>query len=283
MRFIGGSRIQKSAVIISLIIVVGLLTMAFFGDFIVPNSPIRGQLLDRLKPPVWMKGGTWNYPLGTDSIGRCILSRIISGTKYALGISLVAIIISAVLGVTLGLLSGYMGGVIDAAIMRLVDLTLSFPLLLLGLLMAMTLGQSPLTLIAVMVFVQTGRFARLIRGETLKLKEADFIALAKIAGSSNIRILYRHMFPNVVNTLLVLMTLQVGWAIVVESSLSFLGAGIPPPAPGWGLMVADGREYIATAWWVSLLPGVAIMLTVLAFNTIGDWMRDRFDPRLRQL
>jgi peptide/nickel transport system permease protein len=140
-----------------------------------------------------------------------------------------------------------------------------------------------LTLLTVLVFVQTGRFARQIRGEALLLRNMDFVALARIADCSPLRILWRHMLPNVANTVLVLMTLQVGWAIVVESSLSFLGAGIPAPAPGWGLMVADGRDYLERAWWVSGLPGAAIMLTVLAFNTIGDWLRDRLDPRLRQI
>ena len=223
------------------------------------------------------------YPLGTDSVGRCMLSRLISGTKYSMGISILSIVISALIGVTVGLLSGFLGGLVEAVLMRLVDLLIAFPIIILGLLLGLALGPSVSTLIIVLVIVQWSRFARQIRGEALSLKEADFVQQARVTGCSTARIILRHLLPNVMNTILVLMTLQVGWAIVVESSLSFLGAGIPPPTPGWGLMVSNGREYIATAWWASLLPGAAIMITVLAFNTVGDWMRDRLDPRLRQL
>lgn len=283
MRLASGSRVESAMVIAAFTIAAIVFALALFGDFLVPNPPAQASLLERLKPPAWLDGGSWTYPLGTDSLGRCILSRIMSGAKYAIGISVLSIILSAILGVALGLVSGYFGGWLDAVIMRLVDLTLAFPLLLLGLMVAMTLGQSSLTLLTVLVFVQTGRFARQIRGEALLLQGTDFVALARIADCSTARILWRHLLPNVTNTVLVLMTLQVGWAIVVESSLSFLGAGIPSPAPGWGLMVADGRDYLERAWWVSGLPGAAIMLTVLAFNTIGDWLRDRLDPRLRQM
>jgi peptide/nickel transport system permease protein len=167
--------------------------------------------------------------------------------------------------------------------MRLVDLLISFPMILLGLLAAITLGQSAFTLMSVLVVAQMARFARQVRGEALALRETDFVAIARVEGCSSTHIIVRHLLPNVMNTVLVLMTLQVGWAILVESSLSFLGAGMPPPAPAWGLMVADGRDYITRAWWVSLLPGVAIMVAILAFNTLGDWIRDKYDPRLRQL
>jgi len=277
------SRAQAISVWFSLGVIVILTFFALFGDFIVPNSPIHGTLMDRLKPPLWAPGGTSKYPLGTDAVGRCILSRIISGTKYALGVSVISILISTAIGVTFGLMSGYFGGIADTIVMRLVDLLISFPMILLGLLAAITLGQSAFTLTSVLVVAQVARFARQVRGEALALREADFVAIAHVAGCSSTHIIIRHLLPNVMNTVLVLMTLQVGWAILVESSLSFLGAGIPPPAPAWGLMVADGRDYITRAWWVSLLPGIAIMVTILAFNTLGDWIRDKYDPRLRQL
>jgi peptide/nickel transport system permease protein len=274
---------EKAAVLASLFIICILSTFVFLGDLIVPNSPTQANLQDRLKPPAWQGGGIMKYPLGTDSLGRCILSRIISGTKYTLGIAIISILISAFIGVTGGLVSGFAGGFVDTAIMRFVDLSLAFPILVLGMLLAVTLGPSVSTLIIILVIIQWARFARQVRGEALSLKETDFVAQARVAGCSSVRIVFRHLLPNVMNTVLVLMTLQVGWAILMESGLSFLGAGMPPPKPGWGLMVANGMEYVATAWWVSLVPGFAIMVAVLAFNTLGDSLRDWLDPRLRQL
>jgi peptide/nickel transport system permease protein len=167
--------------------------------------------------------------------------------------------------------------------MLLSDLFIAFPVMLLGLLMAITVGASFLTLVVTLVIIQWPRFARQIRGEVLALREAEFVAQARLAGAPTFKIILRHLLPNVMNTVLVLMTLQVGWAIIIESSLSFLGAGIPQPAPAWGSMVADGREYLQKAWWVSLVPGLAILITVLCFNTIGDWIRDRLDPKLKVL
>lgn len=274
---------ERVVVFISIVIIFILVILAFFGDLIVPHSPTRGVLLDRLQPPFCQEGGSMVYPLGTDSVGRCILSRIISGVKYSLGISIVSIIISALIGVPLGLISAFFGGGVDAVVMRLVDVGMAFPMIILGLLLGMALGPSVSTLLIVLIFCQWSRFARQVRAEALSLKETDFVAQARVAGCPAARIITRHLLPNVMNTVMVLMTLQVSWAILVESSLSFLGVGIPPPTPGWGLMVADGREYIATAWWVSLIPGLAIMITCLAFNMVGDWVRDRLDPRLRQL
>jgi peptide/nickel transport system permease protein len=281
--FAGSSKAQIFTVIFSTGIIALLIIFALFGDYIVHNSPVSGQVTDRMKPPVWMNGGIWKYPLGTDTIGRCILSRIISGTKYSLGICGGAILLSAFCGGLLGIFSGYLGGVFDSFVMRVVDLGIAFPLLLLGMMVAMALGQSAISLFGILFFAQTARFARQIRGEVLTLKEADFIAYAHIAGCSKSKVVFRHFLPNTLNTLMVMMTLQMGWAILAESSFSFLGAGIPAPAPSWGAMVSDGKEYIATHWWISIIPGLVIMLTIIAWNSIGDWIRDRFDPRLRQL
>jgi peptide/nickel transport system permease protein len=183
----------------------------------------------------------------------------------------------------LGLVSGYFGRWIDTVIMRLTDTMLSLPIILIALLFAVSLGPSFTNLIIVLGLVMWARFARLVRGEVLTWKEREFVALAKVGGCSPLRIMLRHIFPNLVNPLMVLATLQVGWVIIVESSLSFLGAGIPPPAPSWGSMIADGRGYVATAWWLSLFPGLALVLAVLSVNMLGDWLRDHLDPRLRNL
>jgi peptide/nickel transport system permease protein len=186
-------------------------------------------------------------------------------------------------GTSLGLLAGYRGGWVDALIMRSVDVMLAFPSILMALILAVTVGPSFWMVVVVLGFILWARYARLVRGEVLAWKQRDFVALARMAGCSALRILLKHLFPNVVNSVVVLSTLQIGWTIVVEASLSFLGAGIPPPAPTWGGMVAEGRKYIDTLWWVSVFPGIAIMLVVLSFNMFGDWLRDMLDPKLRQL
>jgi peptide/nickel transport system permease protein len=279
----GGFNMERVAIYLSMSIIVVLTILVFLGDSIAPHSPTEGIIQDRLLPPVWQNGGSKKYLLGTDSLGRCILSRTMSGAKYSLVISVVSVVLSAVIGVSAGLISGFLGGVAGSVIMGVVDLLLAFPTLVLGLLLGITLGPSMSTMIIVMVIAQWARFTRQVHGEVLSLKESDFVAYAHMCGCSSARIILRYLLPNVMNTVLVFMSLQVGWTIIFESSLSFLGAGIPPPLPGWGLMVADGREYITRAWWVSLIPGGAIMITILAFNTMGDWVRDRLDPHLRQL
>tara|TARA_Y100001934_G_scaffold118891_1_gene145455 strand:- start:3312 stop:3911 length:600 start_codon:yes stop_codon:yes gene_type:complete len=187
------------------------------------------------------------------------------------------------IGLILGIVSGYIGGKLDSVLMRFVDAAFAFPTILFALLLAVTMGQGMVTLtIALSLFLWAG-FARVIRGEVLALKQRDFVALAKVHGCSATRIMFSHMLPNVLNTFMVLLTLNVGVIIVGEASLSFLGAGVPPPTPSWGLMVAEGRGKIASAWWLTLIPGLAITLVVLAFNLFGDWLRDRLDPKLRQL
>jgi len=260
-----------------------LILPGIFAGFIAPHDPIKGSLSARLKPPMWEKGGTSTYPLGTDKVGRDVLSRIIHGARVSLRVSLEAIIVSGVIGTTLGLLSGYFGGRIDAFIMRLVDISLGLPIILVALVFVAALGPSFGTVIAVITVLLWARYARQVRGETLSIKERDFVARARVAGASHFRIMFRYLLPNVVNSLIVLATLQVGFVILLESSLSFLGAGIPRPIPAWGLMVADGRELIVTAWWISMFPGLAIMLTVLALNLVGDWLRDRLDPKLKNV
>ena len=256
---------------------------AAFAPWVAPHDPLKGSLSKRLKGPVWHQNGSIEYPLGTDKLGRDILSRIIYGARVSMAVSLVAIFVGGAIGTTLGLMSGYFGGRVDGVLMRLVDISLSLPTILLALVLVAAVGPSFWTVITVLVVLLWARYARLVRGETLTIKERDFIARARVAGASHTRIMTRYLLPNVVNSLIVLATLQVGYVILLESALSFLGAGLPRPTPAWGLMVADGRELIVTAWWVSMFPGLAIMLTVLALNLLGDWLRDHFDPKLRHV
>jgi len=260
-----------------------LVIPALFASQVAPYDPLQGSLSKRLKPPAWQQGGTIEHPLGTDKLGRDMLSRIIYGARVSLMVSLVAIFVGGIIGTGLGLISGYFGGWVDALLMRLVDISLSLPTILLALVLVAAVGPSFGTVITILMIFLWARYARLVRGETLSIKERDFIARARVAGASHIRIMARYIFPNVVNSLVVLATLQVGYVILLESTLSFLGAGLPRPTPAWGLMIADGRELIVTAWWVSMFPGLAIMLTVLSLNLLGDWLRDHLDPKLRNV
>ena len=260
-----------------------LVIPALAAPQVAPYDPLKGSLAKRLKAPAWQAGGTWEHPLGTDKLGRDILSRIIHGARVSLAVSMVAILVGGAIGTALGLISGYFGRWVDSLIMRLVDISLSLPTILLALVLVAAVGPSFGTVIIVLVILLWARYARLVRAETLGIKERDFIQRARVAGASHARIMLKYIFPNVVNSLIVLATLQVGYVILLESALSFLGAGLPRPTPAWGLMIADGRELIVTAWWVSMFPGLAIMLTVLALNLLGDWLRDHFDPKLRHV
>ena len=230
-------------------------------------------------------GGTWEHPLGTDKVGRDILSRIIYGSRISAIVALISIFFGGLIGTVLGVAAGYFGRWLDILVMRTVDVSLSIPVILLALVLVTALGASFATLIAVLVILLWAHYARMSRGETLAVRVQDFVARSRVAGSSHPRIMVRHIFPNVFNSLVVLATLQVGFVIILESTLSFLGAGIPRPTPAWGLMVADGRELVTSesGWWVSLFPGLAIMLTVLSMNLLGDWLRDRLDPKQRQV
>ena len=265
------------------ILLVALVIPALFAEIIAPHDPVDGELRSRLLPPAWTDGGDWSHPLGTDRLGRDILSRMIHGARTAALVSLAALAVGGAIGSSLGLLAGYFGGWWDHVIMRLVDISLSLPLILLALVLVVLFEPGTATTVGVVALLLWSRYARQVRAEALTLKEMDFVARARVAGASNLRIILRHIFPNVVNTIIVLATLQVGNVILLDASLSFLGAGIPPPNPAWGVMIAEGRDYITTSWWLSVIPGLAIMFTVLSMNLFGDWLRDRLDPKLRQL
>ena len=234
-------------------------------------------------PPAWMEGGSSEYLLGTDHLGRDMLSRVIYGARISLVVVAVTLGVGLVIGVIAGLLAGWYGRWIDELMMRVVDIKLAIPTILLALVLVLALGQSFLIIVAILAIAVWPRFARNTRGEVLQLKNMDYVSLAKVAGASTPRILFVHIFPGVVNTLIILASLEVGIVILLESTLSFLGAGVPPPTPAWGSMVADGRDRLAVAWWISTMPGVAIMMVVLAMNLFGDRLRDKLDPRLRQL
>lgn len=264
------------------ILMIVLVIPAFFSDWIAPHDPYKSNLRARLEPPVFF-GGTWEYALGTDRLGRDILSRIMHGAAYAMGISMIGILLGTIVGTVLGLISGYLRGWVDIVIMRIVDITFALPSILLALALAAISGPSFGLVVLVVVFVIWGFFARQVRAETLSLRERDFVARARVAGASGTRIVLKYILPNIANTIIVLATLQIGVVILLEATLSFLGIGIPRPAPAWGILVADGRQLIVSAWWISMFPGLAILLTVLSVNLIGDWLRDRLDPKLRRV
>ena len=273
--------LPKFAIVLLLLV---LVIPAVFADVIAPYEPLEapGGVRDRLQPPVFA-GGSWDYVLGTDKTGRDMLSRIIHGSRISITISVIGIAIAGTIGVTLGIIAGYFGGRVDSAIMRLVDVSLSIPPVLLALSLATALSPSFRTVIIVVGALLWAIYCRQVRGETLSVRTQDYIARARVSGASHIRIMVRHILPNITNTVIVLATLQVGFVILLEAGLSFLGVGLSRPTPAWGLMVADGRDVIIRAWWVALWPGLAIMLTVFGFNLLGDWLRDRLDPKLRQI
>jgi peptide/nickel transport system permease protein len=269
--------------IISGAIILAFMFLAIFGESFAPYPPNEPGMSEMFLPPFWQKGGTMDHPLGTDMLGRDMLSRIMTGSRVSFIVAILAITIGGLTGTALGIIAGYYGGKVDAILMRTADATLAFPIILLAMLMALILGPSIQNVVISLGITLWARYAVVIRGEVLSLKERDFVALARVAGASSLRIMFMHLFLNIRNTLLVMLTLQVGWAIIIESSLSFLGAGIPGPSPVWGSMISKGREYISTAWWIPFFPGLAVATVCLSFNMVGDWLREILDPKLRQL
>jgi peptide/nickel transport system permease protein len=230
-----------------------------------------------------MEGGTTRHLLGTDGLGRDILSRLIYGSRVSLSVSMLVIAITASIGTALGIVAGYLGGRLESFLMRITDVSMAFPGLLLAMLLSVGIGPGFWTVVLALSILGWAVYARMIRGETLKVRELDFVLQARITGASPLRIMVKHIFPNIVNSLIVVMTLAVGLMILAEATLSYLGIGIPAPTPSWGSMVADGRNDLSMAWWISTIPGIAIGLVVLSCNFLGDWLRDKLDPRLRRL
>lgn len=272
------SRADTITSVVGLTIILILVLTAILAPVIAPYDPTLGSLADRLKPPFWQPGGSTAHLLGTDVLGRDTLSRMIYGARTSLAVAAIAILVAGSIGSAAGIVAGYLGGWADILIMRTADLAFSFPTILLAMVLAVVFGASFQNIILVISLILWAEYARMARGETLKVKEMDFIALARVAGCSRVSIMWRHVLPNVASSLIVLATLQVGVVIILEASLSFLGVGIPPPTPDWGGMVSEGRSYIVTAWWLSVVPGVAILATVLSFNLLGDALAELFNP-----
>jgi peptide/nickel transport system permease protein len=274
---------RNLTLILPLIIMLGMIFLAIFAPFIAPHDPTQGKITDRYLPPAFMEGGKSDFLLGTDQIGRDILSRAIYGARVSLSVSLLVIFVTAAIGTTMGIAAGYGGGRTDAILMRVVDVALSFPGLLLAMLLAVAIGPGFWTVVLALSILGWAGYARMIRGEAMRIAQSDFVAQARVVGASSWRIMTRHIFPNIINSLIVLMTLQVGMMILAEAGLSYLGLGISVPTPSWGAMVADGRANLDNAWWIAAFPGACIGLVVLSGNFLGDWIRDKLDPRLRTL
>lgn len=265
------------------LVLVLLVISAVFAPLLSPSDPGKRDLRQQDIPPAWMDGGSSKNPLGTDSQGRDVLSRVLHGARISLLVSLVAVTVGLFAGTTSGVIAGYFGGLADEVIMRLVDLWSAIPFLLLALVVAVTIGPSLYTVIWLLALSGWSAGARNIRGEVLTIKTREYIAFARITGASDRRIMFRHVLPQVFHVVLVITTLRTGGLIIAEAGLSFLGVGVPASTPTWGVMIGEGQRFLLTNWWQSIFPGIAILLTVMSMNFVGDWLRDYFDPRLRQI
>ena len=265
-------------------ILLTIAVVAIFANQLAPHNPEIGSLSARFKPPFWITGGTTEYLLGTDQLGRDVLSRLIFGARVSMVVGITAVIFAGTVGTTLGIISGYLGGWVDQVIMRLVDTWLALPPLMFAIFLAAIVGPSMWNIVIILGLVYWTRYARVIRGEVLSLKEREFVRLAIVAGCSKPTIMWRHILPNVINSATVLGTLMLGVVIITEATLSFLGVGVPPPEPAWGLMLSDGKQGLMVGyWWLTVFPGACIMMMVLSANLLGDWLRVKLDPQLRQL
>jgi len=264
---------------IAIAFIVAIVTVSIFAPFFAPFNPNQQHLAARLKPPGFTLAGSGKmFVLGSDHLGRDILSRIIFGSRISLFVGIVSVALTAVIGTVLGLVAGFMRGMFDTVIMRLVDLTLSIPSMLLALAVIGIIGSGITNLIVVILVTRWARYARVQYGQVCSYSQREFVQAAYSIGCKKSRIIFRHLLPNLASTTIVLATLDLGFTIIFESGLSFLGLGAPPSVPTWGGMLAEGRAYLSTAWWLGTFPGIAIMITVLGFNLLGDWLRDRFDP-----
>jgi len=282
----------RGAPLISLGILGGLVFVALFADFLAPypyNSNSRytpevGELRNKYLPPMWQARGRPQFILGTDQQGRDILSRLIYGSRISLKVAVAAVLVSGIIGTALGILSGYIGGWADQVVMRITDAWLALPPVTFAILLAAVVKPNEWNIVVILGVVYWTRYARVVRGEVLSLRERDYVRLAIVAGCSRLRIMWTHIMPNIANSAVVLATLQLGVVVIAEATLSFLGVGVPSPQPAWGVMLNDGRAGLMTgSWWLSVFPGLCIMLVVLAASSLGDWFRVWSDPQLRQL
>ena len=273
---------RRKLSLFGVLVVAGVVFAAIFAPVVAPHDPIIQEIEHKLLPPFWMEGANPSYWLGTDHLGRDILSRLIYGSRVSLLVGLSAVLISGGLGVTLGLIGGFKGGRLDDVIGRLGDIQLAFPFTLLALAIMAVLGTGVWKTVAVLGVAGWVIYARVVRSEVLALREREFVIASQALGNNDGATIRRHILPNVIGTLIVLSTLEVPRVIIAESALTFLGLGIQPPTVTWGGMLADGRNYITTHWWVATFPGLALQITVLGLNLMGDWLRDTLDPRLKQ-
>lgn len=283
-RYASVYRIFRRYPIIWVAILLILILLSIFANNIAPYHPIRDADFTRVRnPPFWMEGGSTDFLLGTDQVGRDVWSRLLHGGRVSLVVAAFSVTCGMLVGTTLGLASGFIGGIVDEIIMRLVDAWIALPFIMLALVIKIVLGSSLTIMFLVLALIAWVGYVRPVRGEVLSLRERDYVSAAKIAGASRFRVAFRHILPGLTSTIIVLSTLQAGGIVLTEATLSYLGVGIPQPTPTWGNMISDGRDWLDTAWWISTMPGIAIFLLVLSLNFLGDWLRDRWDPRLRQL
>jgi peptide/nickel transport system permease protein len=266
----------------SWLLLLGLVSTALVSPYVAPHNPVRERLIDRLLPPAWVEEGDWRYLLGTDHLGRDLLSRMIYGSRVSLVVGFAAVAIGGILGTALGVAAGFLGGRTDEIIMAMADMQLAFPTILLAIAIIAVLGPSFINLVIVIGVSGWVTYARIARGQVLSVREKEFVEAIRAQGGSQWRIVWHHVLPNILSPLIVVATLDLARTIILESTLSFLGLGIQPPTPSWGGMLSDGREYLLSAWWIATFPGAALMLTALSFNRLGDWLRDLTDPRLRR-
>ena len=276
-------RIARELPITAMLLLFPVLICGLFGQCFAPHDATLINPSLALRAPSWLTGQGWTYILGTDYLGRDVLSRVILGARSTLIVSVIGVVCAGVIGVFIGLFSGYLGGRFDLIIMRLVDMQMSMPAILLALLISAAMGAGLTAVIVVIAIVFWTQYARVVRGETLSVKQRDFVVMARVEGCSSRRILVKHVIPHVIDSAVVIATLQLGTAVMLEAALSFLGLGVQPPTVAWGKMIAEARLYIATAWWLPTFPGITIMVTVLGANLWGDWLRDKLDPKLRQI
>jgi ABC-type dipeptide/oligopeptide/nickel transport system permease subunit len=263
------------------IIVIIYLFMALFAPILTPHNPTQGDLRIRLAPPAWESGGSWEYPLGTDAQGRDLLSRIIFGARVSLGVGLISVAISVGVGTLLGMFAGYFGGRFDNIVSRLADLLLAFPFLIFAIGVMAFLGPGFVNLILALTFKGWVEFFRLVRGEMLAEKTKEYVEAARVTGLGSFAIILKEILPNIAQSVFVLGTLRIGYMIITEASLSFLGLGMPPTIPTWGTMVAAGRDTMMVAWWITTFPGLAILFLIMSINLFGEGLRDILDPRLK--
>lgn len=268
--------------VLGLAVVLVATALALLAPAVSPADPIKNSLLDRLTPPMWAAGGSARFPLGTDTLGRDVASRLLYGARVSLAVGFSAVVIAGAIGVALGLVAGYYRGRVDDVLMRLGDVQLAFPVLVLAVAVLAVLGASLFNVVLVLGVTGWITYARIVRGETLSLAQRDFVEAARALGAGDAYIVRRHLLPNVLPPIIVVATFSVARVIIAEASLSFLGVGIPAPEPSWGSMLDEGRNYITTAWWLALFPGLAILVLVLGINLVGDWLRDVLDPRMER-